>query len=200
MDFLACANAEWDGKRPCGPKHDLMRRSLDRAGLTASMTQHLGRLGVLESGRPNVGGDRRRFEEVREYREAVAGLSLNTVASIAFDEPVDADVDVSVLFQIVMQCQIIDDVLDYGDDRSAALPSFLTACASLPEALALTTQTATSYGATCAGRGDAAWPFLVALRTLTMLAIFTVRTAGALHAWRGTRQAAARPEVPSASV
>ena len=44
------------------------------------------------------------------------------------------DADLNILFRIVMQCQIIDDVLDYAKDMSAGLPSFLTASKSLPQA------------------------------------------------------------------
>lgn len=53
-----------------------------------------------------------------------------------------------------MQCQIIDDVLDYSRDRSAGLPSFLTACESLPQALELTRQSARGYS----GDRRLAWP------------------------------------------
>jgi len=48
------------------------------------------------------------------------------------------DADLNILFRIVMQCQIIDDVLDYSKDISAGLPSFLTAYKSLPQAFELT--------------------------------------------------------------
>ena len=105
--------------------------------------------------RPSIGGDRRRFDEVRSYREAVARLSLATAAAIALNaEGSEADIqaahgdsDVDTLFRIVMQCQIIDDVMDYAEDLSAGLPSFLTASASLPQAMALTARAARSYGA-----------------------------------------------------
>ena len=64
------------------------------------------------------------------------------------DEAIEAtygDGDLNLLFRIVMQCQIIDDVLDYSQDRSAGLPSFLTACESLPQALELTRLAARGY-------------------------------------------------------
>jgi hypothetical protein len=44
-----------------------------------------------------------------------------------------------------MQCQIIDDVLDYSRDASAGLPTFLTASASLSEAIERTHQAAGEY-------------------------------------------------------
>jgi hypothetical protein len=53
--------------------------------------------------------------------------------------------DLNLLFRIVMQYQIIDDVLDYSQDRSAGLPSFLTACQSLLLALELTQRAARGY-------------------------------------------------------
>lgn len=46
-----------------------------------------------------------------------------------------------------MQCQIIDDVLDYAQDASAGLPTFLTTSASLPQAIEWTTQAARNYAA-----------------------------------------------------
>jgi hypothetical protein len=49
------------------------------------------------------------------------------------------------LFQIAMQCQIIDEVLDYSKDMSAGLPSFLTASKSLPQAFELTRLAALGY-------------------------------------------------------
>ena len=52
------------------------------------------------------------------------------------------DGDFNILFRIAMQCQIIDDVLDYSSDRSAGLTSFLTASASLPDAIERTHQAA----------------------------------------------------------
>ena len=50
-----------------------------------------------------------------------------------------------MLFRIAMQCQIIDDVLDYPQDMSAGLPSFLTAAESLPQALELSRLAALGY-------------------------------------------------------
>ncbi len=55
------------------------------------------------------------------------------------------DADLNILFRIVMQCQIIDDVLDYSKDMSAGLPSFLTASKSLPQAFELTRLAALGY-------------------------------------------------------
>jgi hypothetical protein len=99
------------------------------------------------------GGDDRQFRKVSLYREAVVRLSLGMVATTAngegcLDEGIRAtycDADLKILFRIVMQCQIIDDVRDYAKDVSAGLPSFLTACRSLPQALELTRLAAIRY-------------------------------------------------------
>jgi hypothetical protein len=99
------------------------------------------------------GGDHWRFQNVRLYREAVVRLSLGMVATTAsgehrLDEGIRAtyrDADLNFLFRIVMQCQIIDDVLDYSADMSAGLPSFLTASKPLPQAFDLTRLAALGY-------------------------------------------------------
>ncbi len=96
--------------------------------------------GDLESSRPLPGGDHWQFQDVGLYREAVVRLSLGMVAATAsgnrcLDEGIRAtycDADLKILFRIVMQCQIIDDVLDYSKDLSAGLPSFLTASEIAP--------------------------------------------------------------------
>jgi len=50
-----------------------------------------------------------------------------------------------ILFRIVMLCQIVDDVLDYSQDLSAGLPSFLTAIEPLPQAFEATYLAAREY-------------------------------------------------------
>ena len=82
------------------------------------------------------------------------------------------------LFRIVMQCQIIDDVLDYTEDVSAGLPSFLTASASLPQAMELTAKAARSYAASpgCSS-GDGVFPLRMALCVCTALTKLVVRVA-----------------------
>jgi len=151
LDFAACTNAVFDHKAGCRDERRATRRLLDEAGIGSSVADYLRRLDDLESGRPLPGGDRCQFHEVRTYREAVVRLSLGMVATAAsgnrcLDEAVMAtDGDGDLLFRIVMQCQIIDDALDYSQDRAAGLPSFLTACESLPQALELTQIAARDY-------------------------------------------------------
>jgi hypothetical protein len=153
LDFGACANAVFDNKDCCRHECHKALQLLEEAGIHASVVEYLQRLENLERRRPLPGGDHRRFQRVRFYREAVVRLSLGMVAATAgvtrcLDEGIRAthsDPDLKILFRIAMQCQIIDDVLDYSQDRSAGLPSFLTASRSLPQAFELTRLAALSY-------------------------------------------------------
>ena len=152
LDFQACTNAAWDHKHLCEAEYAAIRQRLEKAGLELWIEAYLSQLRELETRRPPIGGDHRRFDEVRSYREAVARLSLATVVAIALNakslddaiRATECDSDVETLFRIAMQCQIIDDVLDYTEDVPAGLPSFLTACASLPQAMELTAEAARS--------------------------------------------------------
>jgi hypothetical protein len=153
LDFGACANAALDHKDCCRDEWRLTLQLLDEAGIGSSVVDYLRRLSDLESRRPLPGGDYWQFQKVRRYREAVVRLSLGMVATTAngnqcLDEGIRAtycDADLKILFRIVMQCQIIDDVLDYSKDKSAGLPSFLTASQSLPQAFELTRLAALGY-------------------------------------------------------
>lgn len=167
LDFEGCANAEWDHKDRSEAECRVIGQRLVDAGLGARIEQYCRQLRALESLRPSPGGDQRRFTEVREYREAVARLSLSTAAAIALQspaEPAEGDADVDTLCRILMQCQIVDDVWDYDEDVSASLPSFLTASASLPDALRWTTKAARSYAVIpVTHKGSVLFPFRIAL-------------------------------------
>ena len=187
LDFQACTNAMWDRKRLCAAEYQALRHRLEKAGLGVWITEYLNRLRELETRRPPVGGDRRCFDNVRSYREAVARLSLATVAAIALNAECLEDAirstycesDVAALFRMAMQCQIIDDVVDYGEDLSAGLPSFLTASASLPQAIALTSDAARSYGARRRRSAEGGvFPLEAALCVLTALTRLVVAVAG----------------------
>lgn len=186
LDFQACTNAVWDRKTFCEVEYRAIRRRLENAGLGLCIEEYLTQLRELETRRPPIGGDHRRFDEVRSYREAVARLSLATVVAVALDaECCDEEIgtthcdnDVEALFRIVMQCQIIDDVVDYAEDQSAGLPSFLTACASLPQAIELTARAARYYGAKCKRSSDnGVFPIRLALRVCTAVTTLIVRVA-----------------------
>ena len=187
LDFQGCANADCDHKHLCDADYHEIRQRLDRAGLGSSVEEYLSRLREVESRRPSTGGDHRRFADVRSYREAIARLSIATAAAIALDDGdldeaiqvTRCDVDVETLFLILMQCQIIDDVLDYQEDLSAGLPSFLTATASLPQALALTSQAVRSYAASCErSSSTAVLPFRVAHWVFSAMTSLAVRLGG----------------------
>jgi hypothetical protein len=153
LDFAACANAAFDNKDCCRHECRITLQLLEEAGMRSSVVEYLRRLRDLESRRPLPGGDYRQFQQVGLYREAVVRLSLGMVAATAngnqcLDEAIRAtycDADLHILFRIVMQCQIIDDVLDYAKDMAAGLPSFLTASRSLPQAFELTRLAALGY-------------------------------------------------------
>jgi len=140
--------------------------------------------------RPRIGGDHRRFEEVRSYREAVARLCVGTAAAIALDAGCGEEVilemrrdpDVETLVRILLQCQIIDDVVDYTDDLSAGLPSFLTATASLSQAMELASASARSYGANRERDSDRAiFPLRITLALFTAAATLVIRVAEREH-------------------
>jgi hypothetical protein len=186
LDFQAYTNAAWDQKPLCEVEHQAIRQRLEKAGLGLCIEKYCDQLGELERRRPSIAGDHRRFEDVRLYREAVARLSLATVTAIALDgefldeqlRATHAETDVGTLFRIVMQCQIIDDVLDYPEDRSAGLPSFLTACALLPQTLELAASAARSYGANPErSAGDGLFPLRTALRVVTAVTKLVIRVA-----------------------
>jgi len=153
LDLGACANAAFDHKAGRRRESRGTPHLLEEAGIGPTVAEYLRRLGDLESVRPSPGGDRWHFQNVSSYREAVVRLSLGMIATAACgDQCLDKAIvatygcgDLNLLFRIAMQCQIIDDVLDYPLDRSAGLPSFLTACKSLPQALELTRQATRGY-------------------------------------------------------
>jgi hypothetical protein len=187
LDFQSCTNAVWDRKPVCAEAHQAQRQRLEKAGLGPWIGEYAARLRELEGRRPPVGGDRRRFDAVRSYREAVVRLSLATIAAIALreerlDEGILAtheDGDVAALFRMAMQCQIIDDVVDYKEDLAMGLPSFLTAAASLPQALSWSAEASRSYvllDEHSAGRG--VLPMRVALRLVTAVARLAIAVAG----------------------
>jgi hypothetical protein len=153
LDFGACTNAIFDRKDYCREEFRLTRQILDEAGLDSFVDEFMRQLWELESRRPSPLEEDWHFHKVRSYREAVVRLFLGTVATTAMgDHCIEAGVratysddDLKILFRIVMQCQIIDDILDYSKDMSAGLPSFLTASDSLSEALKLARQAALDY-------------------------------------------------------
>jgi hypothetical protein len=195
LDFQACTNAAWDQKDLCEAEYQAIGQRVEQAGLGLWIEGYLNQLRELERRRPSIGGDHRRFDEVRSYREAVARLSLATVTAIALNakgledgiRETQCDDDVQTLFRIVMQCQIIDDVWDYEEDLSAGLPSFLTACASLSQAMALTAEAARDYAVSRRrsrpgqSSRNGVLPLRMALSGVTAVSRLVLRVAGRRH-------------------
>ena len=197
LDFEGCTNAAWDHKALRDADNQAIRQHLEKSGLGSCVETYLDCLRSLESRRPSIGGDRRRFDDVHAYREAVARLSLATATAIALNaecrgaeiQAAQRDPDVDTLFRILMQCQIIDDVMDYTEDLSAGLPSFLTASASLPLAMDLTARAARSYAVRPERAAETeVFPLRLALWVVTLLTKLTVRVAG--RRYRHARQLA----------
>ena len=153
LDFGACANAAFDGKKFCPQEFHRTRQLLEDAGFGSTADEYWRRIQELERRRPCPSGDRAQFQKVKTYREEVVQLSLGVLNSTVFgldslDDGIQAirtEGDLAIVFGIVMQCQIIDDVVDYPKDAAAGLPSFLTAPESLPQAFELTCQAARGY-------------------------------------------------------
>lgn len=158
LDFQAVTNAIWDRKPFRADEYEALRQRLDARGRSALVAAYLSRLGEVEARRPVIGGDFHCCDDVRRYRESAVRLSPATlVAMTSADGCIESAIratscesDVATLFQLAMLCQVIDDVLDYREDLSAGLPSFLTASSSLPAALVSTAEAVQSY-ATPAG-------------------------------------------------
>ncbi len=199
LDFQGCANAEWDDKPLSRTHYDTLRARLIDEGLGPCIESYLHHLQVLESTRPAAGGTLDGFDDIRRYREAVARLSLQTAAAIALSPPsstrivtaadCDGDSDVDLLVRVLIQCQVVDDVLDYETDMSAGLPSFLTACAPVAQSLALTDRAVRGYlSEGLRGTGPAVFPFRVALLGSTAITMVVLRAAlwryRRDHAWK----------------
>jgi hypothetical protein len=189
LDLGACTNAMFDNKDYRWKDIRRTREILYEAGLNAFVEEFLQRLAELEKRRPSAREDYRYFQYVRTYREAVIRLLLGAVATTAADErcidegirATHTDDALKILFRIAMQCQIIDDVLDYPKDVAGELPSFLTAPESLPEAMKLAREAAAAYGSRRdLARSDEVFPLRAALLAASVCARLVLR----LGPWR----------------
>jgi len=224
LDFQALTNADCDHKDMRCADWQALRMRLERAGLGGPLEAYLVRLRAIESRRPAIGGGHRDFDEARIYREDVVRISLAAAAAVALNTvsvsealwSIQEDADLESLFRIVMQCQVIDDVLDYADDRAAGLPSFLTSTASRRVALHMTAGVARAYGTNHERpSGPSALPIRLALRATTAVTVLVVSLArwGVLrYSWPqpcksptasslvAAHQAPRRPSVPRPNV
>ena len=154
LDFGACANAALDGKHFCPNEYKVAQERLETAGLAPLVESYVRRLRELESQRPLPGGLSRNFSPVQHYRESVVTLSLGMIVAAIFGSndiqqgmgAIHRDNDFRILFRIVMQCQIIDDILDYSKDLRSELPGFLTATDTLRESIEMTDRASCTYG------------------------------------------------------
>lgn len=182
LDFGACANAVIDNKEFCRHEFESTLRQLMHAGVGTTIAEFLGRLRELERKRPSPGGDRWQFQRVRLYREAVVRLWLGIVVGTALgnrsvDEGMRAtysDQGLEALFRIVMQCQIMDDVLDFSQDSRAGLPSFLTGVGSLSQAFELTRSATLEYAFHRGLRSADILPFRLALSVVSNCAVLVL--------------------------
>lgn len=178
LDYGACANAVCDRKPSHLQEIQTTQRLLDDTGFRPSAEEYWRRIQNIERQRPGAGGQPMQFSIARAYREEVVELSLGVLTTAAFGlESVDDGIqvvrtesDLAIVFRIVMQCQVIDDVVDYSKDTAAGLPSFLTSSESLPQAFELTAQVSRSYSdlknvARCAH----ALPFRIALVVVSVI-------------------------------
>ncbi len=206
LDFGACANAAFDNKDCCRHEYQETLQLLEESGIRSSVVEYLRRLQDVESNRPLPGGDYRRFQSVGLYRETVVRLSLGMVATTAnrnhcLDEGIRAtycDADLNILFRIVMQCQIIDDVLDCSRDLSAGLPGFLTASRSLAEAYELTRLAAREYAdVRDVPKGADLFPLQSALSLVSLCAKLVLVAGRISHRMAGVRRATPRIAGPA---
>jgi hypothetical protein len=153
MEFGASANAVLDGKAASSSELRATQKLLEEAGGGSLADEYWRRLQQMEQARPRPGSQPLPFPTARVYREEIAELSLGVLAAAALDfKSLDEGLlairtqsDLAMLFRIVMQCQVIDDVVDFSKDVAAGLPSFLTVAESLPLAFHLTDKASRRY-------------------------------------------------------
>jgi hypothetical protein len=90
-------------------------------------------------------------------------------------------VNLEILFRIVMQCQIIDDVFDYSKDVARGLPGFLTASSELIDTFQLTSHATHHYANVHFTSKDRP---LFALRIALMAVSIIAKTMIMLGRWR----------------
>jgi hypothetical protein len=189
LDYGAQMNAALDGKSVCPEDSRKLRSRLCEANLTHAADEYFRRIQQLELNRPAAFGDRTQCEQTRVYREDVARLSLGIISQHSFEyatlddglRATQMDNDLSVLFRIIMQCQIIDDVFDYSRDVDRGLPGFLTASNDLFDSFETMSDAAKQYSNAGTAAGD---PDLFAFRTTLFAVSAIARIMITLGRWR----------------
>ncbi len=200
LDLGAFANDAWDSGDCSGGGFEDVRRQLAGSRACFLADEYLSRLRDLEQQRPPTGSDDSGHHAVVSYRESVNRLSLGVLAatalgSLSIEEAIRSthdDEDIRVLFDIVMLCQIIDDLADFSKDAAHMVPGFLTAHASLSQALSLTSRTAAKYASDTkrSPTSPHLFPFRVAMTGMsifTTLAILAARWRFRLRSLRTSR-------------
>jgi hypothetical protein len=130
MELGALLNDRFDGDA-----HDSGKLRESVAWFAQSPHRHVvrnyaKRLRHLERARPVAGES---AAAVRVYRENVNRVSLAVLWALASRRSladatleIEREADLRLLFQMVMLCQLIDDVLDIHEDRRRGLPAFGT--------------------------------------------------------------------------
>lgn len=189
LDYGAHVNAQLDNKPLDTVDSHAAWRELDAAGLWRLADDYRNRLQEQERRRPAAGGCRDDYAAVELYREAVVRLSLGMLAALVFDLPTveagfqatEEEEDLQLLVRIVMQCQVIDDVLDYSADSAADLPGFLTVPDSRREAFELIDRATVRYADSSFAASHRA---LLPLRMSLMLMSACARLTITLGRWR----------------
>ena len=189
LDFGANVNAAFDGKTYSQDEFQRTRKLLDDAGMNPTVADYWTQLQQLELRRPSAFGDRLQCRKVQLYREDVVRLSLGVLTATtceyaSVDEGLHAvrtDFDLQMLYKIVMQLQIIDDVMDFAKDNAKRLPGFLTASESLQESFQLTQHATRSYAVT---EGDIHTESLLPLRIAHIVVSAITRLLVTLGRWR----------------
>lgn len=122
------------------------------------------RLRRLERSRPD---SKERGPAIQRYREGVNSVSLAMLWALGHSRTlgiaeleIQRESDLQLLFQIVMQAQVIDDMLDVRKDRRRGLPSFATGGPPLQDIVSI-------YADAEPLRLDRNFCLRVALRTIT---------------------------------
>lgn len=183
LDYGAAVNDFFDRSGFSHEEYRATLRLLDDTGMRCIAREYRSCLRDLEQSRPVPWGDTSNFEQIRQYRESVVCISLNTLAAVAFQNQPQtvgnrtgcSDQDIEVLFRLVMLCQIIDDVRDFATDTERRLPSFLTAQMSADDSIASTVSAAMHYAEPDdVSRLPRLFPFRMAIRAVFRVAQFAL--------------------------